>query len=109
MNEAIRIKLLAEQTRLEAEIKSYKAEDPFLAQNRDLEIKSIDNDSMENESHDRIQATRNALTEDLSAVLLALRKIGDGTYGQCEQCGQAIEAERLEAYPTARLCMAHAG
>lgn len=102
-------KLLAEKARLEAELQSYKAEDPFLAGNRDLEINSLDNDSMENESHDRIAATRNSLKEDLSAVLLALRKIDEGTYGKCEKDGNhSIEPERLAASPTARFCLAHA-
>lgn len=109
MNEAVKVKLLAEQSRLEEELRSYKAEDPFLAQNRDMEIKSIDNDSLENESHDRIQATRNSITEDLSGVLLALAKVDQGTYGQCEKCGQLIEEGRLQASPTARFCMADAG
>lgn len=109
MNDPVKNKLLAEKQRLEEELRSYKAEDPFLAQNRDLEIKSIDNDSMENESHDRIQATRNSITEDLSGVLLALTKFDEGTYGRCEKCGKMIEQGRLQASPTARFCMADAG
>ena len=36
----------------------------------------------------------------------ALRKIDDGTYGACENCGDPIPDARLEAMPTARLCMA---
>jgi len=32
----------------------------------------------------------------------ALRRIDDGTYGQCERCGQPIDERRLEAMPTAR-------
>jgi DnaK suppressor protein len=101
-------KLLAEKARLEAEISRFKAEDPFLASNRDLEINSIDNDSIENEAHDRIAAIRNSLKEDLSAVLLALEKISKGTYGKCEKGGEPIEPERLAANPTAAYCLKHA-
>lgn len=36
----------------------------------------------------------------------ALARIDAGTYGVCERCGQAIESERLEAIPYARLCLA---
>jgi RNA polymerase-binding transcription factor DksA len=28
-----------------------------------------------------------------------------GSYGQCERCGKEIGPERLEAVPTARLCI----
>ena len=31
----------------------------------------------------------------------ALRRIDDGTYGQCERCGKPISEERLKAMPTA--------
>lgn len=32
----------------------------------------------------------------------ALRRIEDGTYGQCERCGKPIDEERLKAMPSAR-------
>ena len=35
----------------------------------------------------------------------ALRKFDDGTYGQCESCGNQITEARLEAMPAARLCI----
>jgi RNA polymerase-binding protein DksA len=41
----------------------------------------------------------------LAAIDAALKRIDDGTYGQCERCGQAIESERLEALPWATLCI----
>jgi DnaK suppressor protein len=36
---------------------------------------------------------------------LAVEKIHDGTYGQCEKCGTAIPKERLRALPYAALCV----
>jgi RNA polymerase-binding transcription factor DksA len=36
-------------------------------------------------------------------------RIADGTYGQCVVCGRPIPDERLEARPTARTCIDHAG
>ena len=42
---------------------------------------------------------------ELNDVEYALRRISDGTYGTCEACGQAIDEERLEAVPAARLCL----
>jgi DnaK suppressor protein len=37
----------------------------------------------------------------------ALVRMQDGTYGICEECGEKIEEERLEANPAARTCRAH--
>lgn len=104
----IKEKLLAEKARLEAELQSYKAQDPYLSGDRDLEINTTDNDSIENEGHDRVVGTRNALKEDLSAVLLALQKLEQGTYGRCEVGGEEIEAERLAVNPAAATCLKHA-
>ena len=38
----------------------------------------------------------------------ALNRIENGTYGECEVCGEDIEVKRLEALPYATLCMDHA-
>jgi len=35
----------------------------------------------------------------------ALERIAKGTYGKCELCGNDIPTERLEAIPTASLCL----
>jgi DnaK suppressor protein len=35
----------------------------------------------------------------------ALRRVRNKTYGNCEQCGEPINRERLEAVPHARLCI----
>ncbi|MDQ3916706.1 MAG: TraR/DksA family transcriptional regulator [Actinomycetota bacterium] len=39
-------------------------------------------------------------------VVAALARIDAGTFGTCERCGNAIPEERLEAIPTATLCVA---
>lgn len=41
----------------------------------------------------------------LAEVKAALTRIDAGTYGTCERCGAAIPIERLEAMPTASLCV----
>ena len=48
------------------------------------------------------------LRETLDEVALALSRLEDGTYGQCEVCGQAIQPARLEAMPATRFCINHA-
>jgi RNA polymerase-binding transcription factor DksA len=35
----------------------------------------------------------------------AIERLGEGTYGACERCGQPIAAERLAARPAARTCI----
>ncbi len=35
----------------------------------------------------------------------ALARIEEGTFGDCEECGEDIELRRLEARPTATLCV----
>ncbi len=35
----------------------------------------------------------------------ALSRIDDGTYGQCESCGNPIGKARLQAFPRATLCV----
>lgn len=45
------------------------------------------------------------LRDSLAAVRHALARMHDGTYGVCEQCSVEIPGERLEAIPTATLCI----
>lgn len=42
----------------------------------------------------------------LQMVEHALSNIAEGTYGECELCGSAINERRLEAVPWARHCIA---
>jgi RNA polymerase-binding protein DksA len=39
-------------------------------------------------------------------IVAALARIEEGSYGQCENCGAEIPEERLDAVPTATLCVA---
>jgi RNA polymerase-binding transcription factor DksA len=38
-------------------------------------------------------------------IVAAIDRIDEGTYNKCENCGNEIPLERLEARPTARLCV----
>lgn len=44
--------------------------------------------------------------QEIRSIERALKRIALGTYGVCVSCGQPIERERLEAYPTANRCAA---
>ncbi|MGH7595346.1 MAG: TraR/DksA family transcriptional regulator [bacterium] len=39
------------------------------------------------------------------AINAALAKIESGEYGKCDECGQPIDAARLQAVPTAAFCL----
>lgn len=43
--------------------------------------------------------------QHLAELDLALTRVDEGGYGQCERCGQPIPHERLLARPTARTCV----
>ncbi|WP_350347467.1 TraR/DksA C4-type zinc finger protein [Agromyces sp. G08B096] len=42
---------------------------------------------------------------EVADVDRALARLADGTYGVCERCGKPITVARLEARPTATLCI----
>ena len=45
-------------------------------------------------------------TEYLKQLEDALKRVDDGSYGQCEECSGTIPLKRLEAYLAAGLCVA---
>jgi DnaK suppressor protein len=47
----------------------------------------------------------NRIRQEMAAVEHALDKIKKGTYGLCDNCGEPINPERLEALPQANLCL----
>jgi DnaK suppressor protein len=46
-----------------------------------------------------------AALADVDAALAKLDAGADGSFGTCESCGRAISEARLEAMPSARLCI----
>jgi DnaK suppressor protein len=42
---------------------------------------------------------------ELRAISAALRRVSDGTYGYCGDCGDEISLERLAAHPSAARCV----
>jgi len=51
------------------------------------------------------QASGERRAAQLREIDAALRRIDDGNYGDCERCEAPINPRRLDAYPTARLCI----
>jgi RNA polymerase-binding transcription factor DksA len=75
--------------------------------------KDTEDDADENLTADNIEAYENnsAILKQLeirfNELKAAQKRIEQGTYGICEQCGQPIEEKRLNANPAATTCMAH--
>ena len=46
-----------------------------------------------------------SLNNELAEIEETRRRIGDGTYGVCEDCDDEIPRKRLTAVPTARKCI----
>lgn len=53
---------------------------------------------------DEMQADHAAV--ELEQVVAALHRVQEGTYGQCLDCGEAIDEARLTAMPAAAFCVA---
>ena len=53
-------------------------------------------------------AQEQRVMEEMIDIESALKKFDLGTFGKCEKCGRQIELARLEAMPTAKLCMTDA-
>jgi RNA polymerase-binding transcription factor DksA len=94
----LKIKLLTEKARLESAIEDLKKIDHVAGANRREE---------EVEEDEEIEIN-SGVAADLAARLnnidSALRKISNGNYGICENCGREIELELLEIDPESRLC-----
>jgi len=50
-------------------------------------------------------ALREQAKAKVETIQQALQKAEEGRYGICESCGKAIDPERLEALPSAQLCI----
>lgn len=64
-----------------------------------------DTDAFEQSSHERIESLQRELTERIATIDHALSRIGEGTYGICEECGVQIPSDRLTIMPTATVCV----
>lgn len=112
MNAQTQMRLTAllekERLRLEAEVAELEAEDR----------ESLSEASGENAYRDHMADQGSAtfereldmtleenLREGLKEVRAALGRIEAGTYGKCERCSAEIPDERMEAMPTASLCI----
>jgi RNA polymerase-binding transcription factor DksA len=84
---------------------SLAKEDPFADTSRLNDNASDDTEAAEQFGHAQA-ATLSAETSDaLKRVQQAMKRVDDGSYGKCTNCGNMIDTDRLGIDPTAALCM----
>ncbi len=101
--------LLEERDRVTAAIQNLHADHPGTISDETGEDAVYDNHLADTatETYDReldytLEENSEHVLRDIDA---ALRRIEDGTYGTCTNCGKQIPEERLEARPWATLCI----
>lgn len=100
----IKDKLLHEQKKVEEDIKALKEDDPVLS-SMVSESSEPGTDSWMADVHSRAMAARSSLEVMLKNIRKAMMALNSGKYGKCDSCGKQIEAQRLEAMPTATNCI----
>lgn len=70
-----------------------------------IHMADIGSDTYEQEFTLGLMASERKIVQE---ILMALRRIDEGTYGMCEGTGEPIPKARLEAYPWARYCVRYA-
>lgn len=100
----IRRILLRQQKTVEEEIKSLKKDDPLMNGSA-AESSEPGTDSWLADTHSRVVALSQNLQDMLAKTKRSIMALKSGKYGKCENCGRQIEEKRLEAMPTATLCI----
>ncbi|GJM11865.1 MAG: hypothetical protein DHS20C12_02680 [Pseudohongiella sp.] len=61
--------------------------------------------AVERENDEVLEGIAQETQTAISDIRAALTKIGEGSYGSCSDCGEAINPERLEALPETAYCV----
>lgn len=75
----------------------------FIAEDRESELEERAQEERTARLFGRLDLRGKRAIEEIDA---ALKRIDDGTYGACAECGKKIPPARLRALPTARCCVA---
>ncbi len=102
--EAIKNRLLRQQKTVEEEIKELEVKDPVMGEAL-AESTEPGTESWMADVHNQVVAVKQNLQTLLSTIKNSLLNLKSGKYGKCERCGDPIEIARLEAIPTATLCV----
>jgi DnaK suppressor protein len=57
------------------------------------------------ENQDPLAGIEKSKLQEIQQIELALKRIAEGSYGSCSECGAIISPQRLKALPTATRCI----
>ena len=105
--EKIRIALTERRDELQREYDESLSEITVLQRERLADSAGDDQADTGTKTFEREQeiTLANNLLERITQVERAIDRLGEGNYGYCERCGNAIPVERLAAFPSATLCV----
>jgi DnaK suppressor protein len=105
--EKIRIALVERRDELQTEYDQSLTEITVLQRERLADSAGDDQADTGTKTFEREQeiTLANNLLERVTQVERAIDRLGEGNYGWCERCGNAIPVERLAAFPSATLCV----
>jgi len=67
-----------------------------------IHMADLGTDAIERENDLQVASAEGRLLLEIDE---AITRIGDGTYGVCEECAKPIDHNRLDVVPQARLCL----
>ena len=81
------------------------SEDPFKDKSRVLDNAATDTEAEEQFGHARVSAIKEELNRKSDQIKKALKRVKQGKYGICEDCGKMIDTDRLAVFPEATMCI----
>ena len=104
--EKLKARLLARQAELSEALNNYIAEhEGKLTAESFIEVADVGEKSVDDFLKEMDVSYITQEVKEVQAINAALRRMGEGTYGQCIECGTDIAAARLDANPSAERCI----
>lgn len=101
----IREILSRKKRELEKTILNLTRDDPFQDKERLIDNASVDTEAREEVGHERVEALKQELVNNVNRIKEALGSITRGRYGICQNCNKRIYRARLKVFPEANFCI----
>jgi DnaK suppressor protein len=101
----IRLRLDKEHKRMSEQLEQIRANRSSEDRREGSPFGKREEEASETADLENMMAQEQRVIDQLADIETALKKFETGTFGICEKCGRQIEIARLEAIPTAKLCM----
>jgi DnaK suppressor protein len=104
----IRLRLENDRKRFSEQLEQFRASRTAEERREGSPFGKREEEATETAELENLVAQEQRIVDQLGDIDTALKKFETSTFGLCEKCGQKIEPARLEAIPTAKLCMSDA-